>query len=144
MKIEHESITSITPEEKCEQRWKQATRAVVGLSVCACFLLLPGVARANIFTSIITSVTNIGNIEAQLNGIQSSMNNYNNSVVVPPLQLSSLKSWLTTGRRQLPELVQFGTQYLHKKRDVQQHVDSRKRAACRLLRRNRERNRSEL
>lgn len=96
MKNANESITAIDSEANTERRWNQATRAVVGLSVCACLLLVPKIAHANIFTSLISSLTNIGNIEAQVNGSQMSMNNYNNNVVVPPLQLASLRTWLTT------------------------------------------------
>jgi hypothetical protein len=94
MNIEYGCIPASAPEKESEQRWNQATRAVVGLSVCACLLLIPKVAHANIFTSLISAVTNIGSIEAQLNGSESSMNNYNNNVVVPPLQLASLRTWL--------------------------------------------------
>ncbi len=95
MKIENESILMIASKAKSEQRWDQATRAVVGLSVCACLFFTPRVAQAFSLTSLITYVTNIANVESQLSGSQSSMSNFNSDVVVPALQLTSLKSWLS-------------------------------------------------
>ncbi len=41
MNIGKQSILVIASEAKSEQRWNQATRAIVGLSVCACLLFTP-------------------------------------------------------------------------------------------------------
>ncbi len=55
----------------------------------------PRVAQAFSLTSLITYVSNIANVQSQLSGSQSSMNNFNSNVVVPALQLTSLRSWLS-------------------------------------------------
>jgi hypothetical protein len=95
MNIESEIAPAIVPERRAEYRWNQATRALLGLAVFACLLVIPVAAHADIFTSLVTAVTNIGSIEAKISGNQSSEDSFNTNVVAPVKQLAALKNWLT-------------------------------------------------
>jgi hypothetical protein len=87
----------VSREAKAERRWNLATRILVGLSVCACVLVLPGVARAgNVFTEIVNSVNGIASIESSINQSQSSEYSYNTNTIAPLSQLTSMRSWLTS------------------------------------------------
>ncbi len=96
MSRENEVVFARAQNMNTECRWNRATRILVGLTVFACFLCVPAVMRANIFTDLIGVVSAIGSIESKISNNQSSLQNYNTSVVAPLTQLSSLKNWLTS------------------------------------------------
>lgn len=87
----------LSREAQIERRWRNATRILVGFTICTCFMILPGVAHAgNIFTEIISAVNGIASMESAINQSQSSQSNYNTTTIAPLNQLTSMKSWLTS------------------------------------------------
>jgi hypothetical protein len=99
MSIEKGNAAVVSPEQTAERRWTQATRVLVGLTVFACFLVVPEVSRAsNVFTALISSVTAIADTVGQINQTQTGINNFNMTVVSPPSQLGSLQKWLTVAQ----------------------------------------------
>ncbi len=98
MSREDDAILAKAQDANTEYRWDRAPRSLVGLTVFACFLCVPAVMRANIFTDLIGAVSAIGSIEGKICNNQSSQQNYNTGVVAPPTQLSSLKNWLASAK----------------------------------------------
>jgi hypothetical protein len=87
---------NVSREATVERRWNLASRILVGLTMCACFLMLPRVALANIFSDIIGAVNGIASMESAINQSQSSQSSYNTTTIAPLSQLTAMKSWLTS------------------------------------------------
>ena len=81
--------------EREEQRWGLATRLMVGTAVVAGLWLVPSKVYASIFTSIISSVQNIANIEGQISKSQSAINQFTQTVIAPVQEMNAVKSWMS-------------------------------------------------